>query len=368
MGEKTNTVLKTLKVRVRDKHAAVLNALAFSTNQIWNAVNEMTSDAYNEPVPGVGWIKGIWLTPFDLAKDVKHIRHERELDIPAATVQEITETHGKARKQFKKSKLHWRSSGGARRALGWVPFKSGQLKYKQGQLKFAGHFFKVWDSYGLANYDFRSGSFSEDARGRWYLNIVVKEEIKTSSGKGQIGIDLGLKTTASCSDGTTLERKQFYRDAEKQLAKAQRANKKKQIKKIHAKIKNRRADTNHKFSTELVKNNALIVVGNVSSKALAKTKMAKSVLDAGWYQLKQQLDYKSKRMQVAYIEINEAYTTQACSSCGCISQSSPKGMAALGIREWVCAECGAGHDRDINAAKNILALGHESLAVGIPAL
>jgi len=194
---------------------------------------------------------------------------------------------------------------------------------------------------------------------------VVEVEKRQSKGKGEIGIDLGLKTTASCSDGTVLERKQFYRNAEKKLAIAQRANKKKQIKNIHAKIKNQRGDTNHKFSTELVKNNALIVVGNVSSKGLAKTKMAKSVLDAGWFQLKQQLDYKSKEMQVAYIEINESYTTQACSSCGAISRNSPKGMDGLGIREWTCAECGALHDRDINAAKNILALGHESLAVGI---
>ncbi|MDO9170059.1 MAG: transposase, partial [Methylobacter sp.] len=66
------------------------------------------------------------------------------------------------------------------------------------------------------------------------------------------------------------------------------------------------------------------------------------------------------------IEVNESYTTQACSCCDCISASSPKGRAGLRIRAWTCAECGTTHDRDINAAKNILALGHKRLAVGIP--
>ena len=81
--------------------------------------------------------------------------------------------------------------------------------------------------------------------------------------------------------------------------------KKKQVKSIHAKIKNQRNDVMHKFSTELVRNNGLIVIGNVSSSALAKTKMAKSVLDAGWHMLKTQLDYKSKGMLVEFVEVDE---------------------------------------------------------------
>jgi IS605 OrfB family transposase len=226
----------------------------------------------------------------------------------------------------------------------------------------------VWDTYGLSGFEFRSGSFSEDARGRWYLNIVVQVDSQSSEGTGQIGVDLGLKTTATCSDGTRLERGDFYRNAESKLGVAQRAKKKKQVKNIHAKIKNKRADALHKFSQKLVEENSLIVVGNVSSSGLAKTNMAKSVLDAGWYMLKTQLDYKSKAMQVVFEEVNEKYTTQSCSCCGLISDSSPKGRAGLGIREWTCAECGAEHDRDINAAKNILRLGHQTLAVGIPRL
>ncbi|ADE15554.1 transposase IS605 OrfB [Nitrosococcus halophilus Nc 4] len=136
----------------------------------------------------------------------------------------------------------------------------------------------------------------------------------------------------------------------------------------HAKIKNRRLDALHKFTTQVVHENAFIVVGNVSSSSLATTKRAKSVLDAGGLMLKTQLDYKSKAMQAEFVEINEACTTQACSCCGGISNGSPRGRAGLGIREWSCPGCGVHHDRDVNAAMNILAAGHRRLAEGIPVL
>jgi len=366
MIDNTN-ILKTLKVRVKDKHAKVLERMAFEVNQVWNAVNEETAMWCYIPVPGVGYIRNN-LSAFDLQKQLKGIRSERGFILHSTTVQEVIADHAKSRRKHRKDKLQWRTSGGARRSLGWVPFKSGAAKYVNGQIRFAGHYFGVWDSYGLSDYAFRSGSFSQDARGRWYANIVVQIERQSATGKGKIGIDLGLKTIAVCSDGVELKASRFYRGMESKLGIAQRANKTKRIKAIHAKIKNRRLDSLHKFSTKLVNNNQLIVIGNVSSSGLAKTKMAKSVLDAGWSMLKTQLDYKSTAMRTVFIEVNEAYTTQTCSCCGCISSNSPKGRAGLGIREWICAECGTQHQRDLNAAVNILALGHERLAVGIPAL
>ncbi|WP_432740740.1 transposase [Methylobacter sp. G7] len=151
-----------------------------------------------------------------------------------------------------------------------------------GQIRYAGHYFKVWDSYGLSQFDFRSGCFSQDSRGRWYFNIVVHVDVDIRPAEGsQIGIDLGLKTTATCSNGDTLARQDCYRNSEAKLGIAQRARDKKRVKAIHAKIKHRRNDAIHKFSNKVVKENSLIVVGNVSASGLAKTKMAKSVLDAG---------------------------------------------------------------------------------------
>jgi len=103
----------------------------------------------------------------------------------------------------------------------------------------------------------------------------------------------------------------------------------------------------------------------MASAKLVKTKMAKSTLDAGWSQLQTMLEYKSHQASIVFEEVNESYTTQTCSCCRTISASSPKGRAGLRIREWTCSECGSVHDRDVNAARSILALGLQRLDAGI---
>jgi len=196
----------------------------------------------------------------------------------------------------------------------------------------------------------------------------VEVETRPTTATTAIGIDLGLKDYATPSEGEPLAAGKFYRDLQSALGKAQRANKKARARAIHAKIKNRRKDTLHKYSTALVNSHAAIFVGDVSSSKLAKTKMAKSVLDAGWTMLKTQLKYKAIARSVVFEVVSERYSTQACACCGAISANSPKGRAGLRIREWTCCECGTPHDRDVNAAKNILAAGHCRLAVGISVL
>ncbi|MFM0431840.1 transposase [Paraburkholderia aspalathi] len=132
----------------------------------------------------------------------------------------------------------------------------------------------------------------------------------------------------------------------------------------NATIKNSWKDPLHKLSTALVKEYGAIFIGNVNASALAKTRMAKSVLDAGWSLFRTMLQYKGDRAGVWFDEIDERYSTQTCSCCN--RRTGPKGREGLGIREWACPECGAYHHRDINAALNILAAGRRRLAEGIP--
>jgi IS605 OrfB family transposase len=349
---------KTLKVRVRDKHIPLLNEMARSVNFVWNYINELSERSIRE--------RGVFLSAYDLHPYTRGAH--KELGLHSHTLQKIAQEYVIRRKQFKKRKLAWRKSGGARRSLGWIPINTGAAKWKNGQVYHNGHYFKVWDSYGLSDYTFRSASFNEDASGRWYFNVVVEVEVQIPAGQDRIGIDLGLKDTATCSDGTKLEAGRFYRDLEGKLAVAQRAGKKKRVRAIHAKIANRRKDTLHKFSRELVNRCGEIIVGDVSPIKLAKTRMAKSVLDTGWGQLKTMLEYKCAHAGIVFKVVGEQYTTQTCSDCGALPGSRPRGIAGLGIREWTCCACGAMHDRDINAARNILALGHERPVVGIPVL
>jgi IS605 OrfB family transposase len=330
--------------------------MARSVNFVWNYLNELSQRYIRE--------RGGFLSAYDLQKYTNGCA--KELGLHSQTVQCVSKEYVTRRKQFKKVRLNWRKSAGVRRSLGWIPVNTGAASWKNGQVYHNGHYFKVWDSYGLAGPKFRSGSFSEDARGRWYFNVVVDVEESVSMGQGAVGIDLGLKDLATCSDGRTLENGRFYRDLEAKLAIAQRSRNKARVRAIHARIANRRKDALHKFSRQLVNCYGTIIVGNVSPSKLVKTRMAKSVYDAGWSMLKTMLEYKCDHAGIVFKEVNEAYTTRACSACG--SLTGPKGVNGLRIREWTCCECGVAHDRDINAARNILALGHERPSVGIPVL
>lgn len=349
---------KTLKVRVKDKHAAELNRMARSVNFVWNYLNELSSRAIRE--------KGLFLSAYDMHPYTKGAG--KDLGLHSQTLQCVAAEYATRRKQFKKNRLQWRKSRGVRRSLGWVPVNTGAAQWKKGQVFFNGQHYKVWDSFGLSKYKFRAGSFNEDSRGRWYFNIAVDVDVQPSTGQGAVGIDLGLKDVATCSDGSKMEEGRFYRDLEDDLAIAQRARNKKRVKAIHAKIKNRRKDAQHKFSRKLVNQYGEIFVGDVSSTKLVKTKMAKSVLDAGWSQLKTMLEYKCAHAGIVFKVVNEAHTSRTCSSCG--SRSGPQGVNGLRIRSWGCVDCGAVHDRDVNAALNILSLGAGRCpqAVGIPVL
>ena len=352
---------KTLKLRIKDKHARVLSAMAREVNQVWNHINAISAKAAR-PFHG----KPQFLSGYDLQKFTAGFSKCDDVSVGSGTVQLVCVEYATRRKQFKKTRLNWRVSNpkSAKYSLGWIPFKGGHAKYKAGQIHFAGQKLSLWDSYGLADYELRAGSFSEDSRGRWYLNVVVKVSTKASTATASVGIDLGLKEAAVASDAQRIQGR-FYRKLEARLGIAQRAGKKCRVKAIHAKIKNQRKDMLHKFSTAMVKDYGAIFVGDVASAKLVKTKMAKSTLDAGWASLKTMLEYKSHQAGIVFEVVNESYTTQTCSCCGSIPASSPKGRAGLRIREWVCSGCGAVHDRDINAARNILAAGHRRLAEGI---
>lgn len=345
---------KTIRLRLKDKHTPFLRAQAREVNMVWNFVAELSYKHLKRT--------GKFMSAVDTNRYTKGAAAEG-LSIHQATVQTVAREYVTRRQQFKKARLRWRKSGGTNRSLGWIPFQHKSIRYRNGQLIYQDTHISLWDHLGLSGYEFTTGSFSEDSRGRWYVNLRVKIQSTTNTATGMVGVDLGLKATATTSNGDVLVGRR-YRELESQLGIAQRARKKNRARAINAKIKNRRLNDNHQFSRKLVDTNAAIFVGDVSSSKLLKTNLAKSVQDAGWYQLKVMLEYKSRWAGVIYEEVNEAYSTQTCSCCGVISANSPKGRAGLGIREWTCSSCGTIHDRDVNAAKNILAVGYHRLAEG----
>lgn len=347
--------MKTLKLRIKDKHAKVLTELATQVNFVWNYVNELSFKYLQKHQK--------FLSAYDIAPYTRGA--SKECDLHSQTIQAISKEYTTRSKQFKKARLRWRSS---RRSLGWIPFTKSAVKCDDGWVSYRKHVFNLWDSYGLSKYQVRTGCFVQDSRNRWYVCLVVDTEKQPTQGTKAIGIDLGLKDLATCSDGTKIGNPRYFQKYQQKLAKAQRARKKKQVRNIHAKIANSRRDHLQKASTELVRNNSMIIIGNLNASKLIKTKMAKAVLDSGFSAFRTMLKYKCENAEVWFEEVDEKYTTQTCSCCGAITDSSPKGRAGLRIREWTCSACNTTHDRDINAAKNILRIGRDTLAGGIPSL
>ena len=324
--------------------------MANAVNFVWNYCNETSFNCIRN--------KSKWLSEFELNNLTAGC--SKELGIPSATIQAICKEYVGCRRKAKKRKLAWRSK---KRSLGWIPIKSTRFSLKNDSIKYALHYFRFWKSRDIIG-KLTTANFSQDSRGRWYINIDCETDTyffqKT---KNEIGIDLGLKTLASDSNGKKYSRENLTKKYESKLSMAQRAKKKKLVKTINAKIKNSRKDWAHKTTIQIIRENDLIVVGNVKSEKLKKTQFAKSVSDAGWYQFKSLLAYKAIRFGKEYKEVKENFSTVTCSIC--LNKADVGGLSNLGVREWTCSVCGTVHDRDTNAAKNILRFGHESLK-GIP--
>ncbi|MGB8421342.1 RNA-guided endonuclease InsQ/TnpB family protein [Paraburkholderia sp.] len=349
----------TLVYRYRVKSLnGLLNQQSRAVNYVWNFCNDTQKHALK-------WGKK-WPTGFDL--NVLTTGSSKALGIHSGTVNATCEQYAKSRSQHKRPYLRYRG----RKTLGWVPLKGRDLKREGDAFRFAGNTFRVFSSRPLPDGKIKDGTnFAQDARGNWFLNIAVEvTDAPARPINSGVGIDLGLDEFAALSIGEKTANDRFGRRAVGKLAKAQRARKhKRHIAKLHARVANARADFQHKLALDLVRRFDYIAVGNVSAVRLAKTRMAKSVYDASWSSFRDNLRYKAIAHGATSEEMNERGSSQTCSSCGSKdSATRPKGIAGLRIREWTCCSCGVVHDRDTNAALNILRSGRRAPVVGIPAL
>jgi IS605 OrfB family transposase len=349
------SITRTLKLKIRRESYGWLSAAAVEVNQVYNYCNQISWQTVTRTD-----LKRKWLSGFDLcsltAGSARHFER-----IGADTIQRICTEYAQKRTQAKRCKLRWRVSKGARRSLGWVPFKAANLKRKGRALRFCGKTFRVFEAQRLEGVTWKQGCFAQDAVGDWWLCLPVEQPIEVKAAPEEwVGIDLGLKEVAVSSEGERLECGRFYRALEAKIAQAQRRGHRRQAKRLHRKAARRRADALHKFSRRIVDQYEYIVVGDVSSQKLTKTRMAKSVLDSGWGMLKRYLQYKGEHAGRTVEVVSERNTTRACSFCGALL--GPTGQDMLVVRHWECSECGAEHDRDVNAARNILFVGLRSRA------
>ena len=205
-----------------------------------------------------------------------------------------------------------------------------------------------------------------DADGRYYASFVVEREAAPlPAGKCETGIDVGLDRLAVTSGGEIITNPRFLRARQRHLARAQRvlsrkakgsANRAKarhRVAVVHRKVREARLDHAHKTALRLVRDNQAVYAEDLAVSGLARTRLAKSVHDAGWSQLLHLIEEKAAHYGREFHRIGRFVpTSQVCSECG--SRDGPK---PLSVRIWRCGACGTVHDRDINAARNILAAG-----------
>lgn len=205
----------------------------------------------------------------------------------------------------------------------------------------------------------------KDAAGRYFASFVVEvEPSQLPQSDSEVGVDLGLERFAVLSNGKIIDNPRLLRRAERKLIKAQRAYSRKRrhsnnqgkarikLAKAHVKVADARRDFVHKQSTAIIRENQAVYVEDLNIKGMARTRLAKSLHDAGWGMFVRMLQEKAMRYGRHFGRVDRFFpSSQRCSVCGAVDGKKP-----LNIRSWSC-DCGAVHDRDANAAENILAAG-----------
>ena len=223
----------------------------------------------------------------------------------------------------------------------------------------------------------KSATVKQDACGHWFVTLVAKREVPVvklpaPDPERTVGIDLGLKDAIVCSNGLRVAAPRFYRRGERMLRRAQRVHSRRKkgsrnrakarakVARVHQRVANQRADFLHKLTTPLITNHDAVCTEDLSVRGLARTKLAKSTLDASMGTLRWHLEYKGQWYGTHVVAVDRFYaSTQLCHACG-----FKKEGLTLADRVWTCPHCGVLHDRDLNAALNIKKEGLRLLAVG----
>ncbi|OUD00799.1 RNA-guided endonuclease InsQ/TnpB family protein [Streptomyces swartbergensis] len=214
---------------------------------------------------------------------------------------------------------------------------------------------------------------SRDAAGRWFVSLLCEDMITPAPATdAAVGLDAGITSLVTLSSGEKIANPRHERRDRKRLAKAQREFSRKakgsnnqekarrQVARVHARITDRRRDFLHKLTTRLVRENQTVVIEDLTVRNLLRNgKLARAISDAAWADLRMMLEYKCAWYGRELVVIDRWFpSSKLCGACGTVREKLP-----LNVREWTC-DCGAVHDRDVNAARNILAAGLAASACG----
>lgn len=364
-----NEILKAFKFRIypdkeqQDKLNQTFGCVRLIWNQLVQNFNSYGTPEYQEKF------------------SEKEIKQNPDLfflkDVSAAALQQKRIDFSETKNQFFNSKRKTK--------LGRMKFKSkrNRQSYRLPNQKFSlnqenktirlekiGYVPVVLDRIVPVDADYRSVTVSKTPTGKFFVSILAKinTDLLPQTGRA-VGIDLGLKDLFILSNGDSVSNPRWFRESQTKLARAQKhlSRKKKNSKryekqrlkvaKIHEYIANQRKHFLHNITTTLIREFDVICLEDLNISGMKKTRLAKSVSDVSWAEFIRQLEYKCRWYGRSVVKIDRWYpSSQLCSSCG-----HRDGKKPLSVREWKCSNCGTHHDRDLNAAHNILQKGWSDL-------
>jgi len=357
------------------EQASVLNRTFGCVRVVWNRTLAWRHARYHGEQVKTGFTQAnAYLTEMKASEDLAWLNEVSSVPLQQAIRhQQVAYTNffaGRARYPRYKSRNGRQSAEFTRSAF---RYRGGRLFLAKMDAPLA--FEWSWPDIDPASIDPTTVTVSRDPCGRWYASFAVDvaDPVQLPAPGAVVGVDLGIKDFAATSDGEKIanprrmERKARNlaryqrRVARCQKGSANRAKAKAKVARAHRKVRASRADFLHKTSTNLVRDHDVIVIEDLAVKNMVRNRsLAKAISDCGWGEFRRQLEYKAARAGRHVIVTGRWYpSSKTCSACGHLLAS-----LSLSTRTWQCPSCGTRHDRDINAAKNILAAGLAASACG----
>lgn len=345
--QESKVIQRQLKLKLTKAQERELERWLYHLTSVWNwAIRKIELDARD----------GIYYS----RRNFKNLlaNHGRKLAIPSHTLQGVlTGAHDAWSRCFERTKCKPRLKG-RRNRLNSIPFPDPLQQPTRNRIALPGIKSVRFHKQDIRLAGIKCGRVVKRSSG-WYLCLSIDSDrlpIRTT-GAGLIGIDPGFSSLLTLSDGEVVDHPRELERSALRMAQARRGNNQKLAARIQERIRNQRKDRNHKLSFRLVAENQFIAFSKDRHASIAR-RFGKSVASSGHYQIRRMLSYKSKCRTDGlgvYVEPESRNSTKTCSACDALT--GPTGLAGLKVRQWTCAQCGAEHDRDVNAAINALIAG-----------
>jgi len=333
-----------LKLRLTKKQETILDEWLLSLTRVWNwAIRKIELDGQDKV--------------YHSKNDFQNLlaNHGQKIGIASHTVQGMLRVAWESWSRCYKKIAKKPNLKGLRNKLNSIPFPDKIRRPQENKIRVPKIGKIRYHRQDIPDGIIKCGRIVKRASG-WYICLFIDADPEAIEHKNDkvIGIDPGFKTCLTTSNGDKIEKPRRLKELAKRLAQAQRGKNRKLVARMQERLRNRRKDDNHKLSKKLVEENQEIYFSKDNIKKIAK-KFGRSVAEAGHYQLRQMLEYKSIASGRLYAEVDSKFSTMTCSNC--FSRTGPTGKAGLSVRNWECSECGFYHDRDVNAAVNTLLSG-----------